>query len=160
MSVPRLRGGEPIELPGYPMHMVHAERILTAVQRGTANTRWRDFGDIWSLSRQHPIAADDLVNAIDEVARHRGATIRPLAETLGGLPISRRQAGRDGGDAATQTTCLSSRAGAPGRVRLRRPGADRRRGGASVGARGRRLGVAAAAPYIDSAGPGPLGRRA
>jgi hypothetical protein len=82
VAIPRLRGGEPLELPGYPMHMVHAEKIVTAVQRGTANTRWRDFGDIWSLSRQHPISADDLAHAIDEVARHRKATIRPLAEVL------------------------------------------------------------------------------
>lgn len=85
VALPRLRGGEPIELPGYPMHMVHAEKIVTAVQRGTANTRWRDFGDIWSLSRQHPINADDLTQAIDEVARHRSATIRPLADVLGGF---------------------------------------------------------------------------
>jgi len=26
--------------------MVHAEKIVTAIQRGTANTRWRDFGDV------------------------------------------------------------------------------------------------------------------
>lgn len=67
------------------MHMVHAEKIVTAVQRGTANTRWRDFGDIWSLSRQHPINADDLTRAIDRVARHRNATIRPLADVLDGF---------------------------------------------------------------------------
>ncbi|MFV0459821.1 MAG: nucleotidyl transferase AbiEii/AbiGii toxin family protein [Actinomycetales bacterium] len=82
--VPRLRGGDPIELPGYPMHMVHAEKIVTAIQRGTANTRWRDFGDVWSLSRQHPITADDLSQAIDEVATHRNATVRPLVEVLDG----------------------------------------------------------------------------
>lgn len=85
VSVPRLRGGAPIELLGYPIHMVHAEKIVTAVQRGTANTRWRDFGDVWSLSRQHPISSDDLEVAIQEVARHRNATIRPLAEVLDGF---------------------------------------------------------------------------
>lgn len=84
VSVPRLRGGEPIELRGYPMHMVHAEKIVTAIQRGIANTRWRDFGDIWSLSRQHPIRGNDLVHAIGEVARHRNAIARPLAEVLDG----------------------------------------------------------------------------
>lgn len=47
VAVPRLRGGEPIRLSGYPVHMVHAEKIVTAVKRGIANTRWRDFGDIW-----------------------------------------------------------------------------------------------------------------
>ena len=45
VEVPRLRGGEPIVLPGYPIHMVHAEKIVTATQRGVANTRWRDFAD-------------------------------------------------------------------------------------------------------------------
>jgi hypothetical protein len=85
VALPRLRGGEPIELAGYPMHMVHAEKIVTAVQRGTANTRWRDFGDIWSLSRQHPINADDLAQAIDRVARRRNARIRPLADVLDGF---------------------------------------------------------------------------
>lgn len=84
VEVPRLRGGDPITLPGYPVHMVHAEKIVTAVQRGTANTRWRDFGDIFTLSRRHPINADDLTHAIDEVAHHRDTTIRPLAEVLDG----------------------------------------------------------------------------
>lgn len=85
VAVPRLRGGAPIELAGYPLHMVHAEKIVTAVQRGTANTRWRDFGDIWTLSRQHPISAGDLAQAIDKVARHRNATIGQLAVVLDGF---------------------------------------------------------------------------
>lgn len=84
VAVPRLLGGESIELRGYPMHMIHAEKLVTAIQRGTANTRWRDFGDIWSLSRQHPVAADELTRAIAEVADHRKATIRPLARVLDG----------------------------------------------------------------------------
>jgi hypothetical protein len=82
VALPRLRGGEPIELRGYPIHMVHAEKIVTAIQRGTANTRWRDFGDIWSLSRRHPIDLDDLRHAIGEVARYRNARLLPLAEVL------------------------------------------------------------------------------
>src|SRR5699024_10867866 len=44
----------------------------------------RDFGDIWSLSRQHSVTADDLTRAIEEVASHRKATIRPLVEVLDG----------------------------------------------------------------------------
>lgn len=83
-NVEAVLGGEPIELRGYPMHMIHAEKLVTAIQRGTANTRWRDFGDIWSLSRQHPVAADELTRAIAEVADHRKATIRPLARVLDG----------------------------------------------------------------------------
>jgi hypothetical protein len=85
VAVPRLRGGEPIALRGYPIHMVHAEKIVTAVQRGTANTRWRDFGDVWSLSRRHEVSLDDLQHAIGEVARYRSASLLPLAEVLDGF---------------------------------------------------------------------------
>jgi hypothetical protein len=54
VHMPRLLGGEPIDLRGYPLHMVHAEKIITAVQRGVANTRWRDFADVWTLPGIHP----------------------------------------------------------------------------------------------------------
>lgn len=84
VEVPRLRGGEPIRIAGYPIHMVHAEKIVTAVQRGTANTRWRDFGDIYTLSRRHPTSGSDLERAIQEVARGRQATLASLTEVLDG----------------------------------------------------------------------------
>jgi hypothetical protein len=82
--VPRLRGGPPISLIGYPMTMVYAEKIVTAVQRGTANTRWRDFGDIWTLSRHHPTAGIELQEAITAVATSRNASLLPLDEVLDG----------------------------------------------------------------------------
>jgi hypothetical protein len=85
VAVPRLRGGAPIEVHGYPMHMVHAEKTVTAIQRGIATTRWRDFGDIWTLSRRHRVDANDIRHAIEEVARYRNATLRPLAEVLDGF---------------------------------------------------------------------------
>lgn len=84
VAVPRLRGGPAIELTGYPLHMVHAEKIVTAVQRGVANTRWRDFGDIWTLSRRHSMSVEDLRRAIEEVASHRGVALTPLAGVLDG----------------------------------------------------------------------------
>jgi hypothetical protein len=84
VEVPRLRGGDPIRISGYPIHMVHAEKIVTAVQRGIANTRWRDFGDIYTLSRRHPIDGSDLQRAIQEVARGRDAILAPLADVLNG----------------------------------------------------------------------------
>lgn len=84
VAIPRLRGGAPIRLAGYPMHMVHAEKIMTAVERGTANTRWRDFGDVWTLSRRHPIVGADLERALQEVAQGRGVVVAPLTEVLDG----------------------------------------------------------------------------
>lgn len=86
VGVPRLLGGDPIELPGYPLHMVHAEKVVTAVQRGQASTRWRDFSDVWTLSRQQPVNGADLQQAIATVAAHRGAQLSPLREVLDGFP--------------------------------------------------------------------------
>jgi len=82
--VPRLRGGDPIELAGYPLPMVHAEKIVTAVQRGTANTRWRDFADVYRLIRRHPVDGTELHRACLEVAAHRKATLLQLAIVLDG----------------------------------------------------------------------------
>ena len=59
IAPPRLLGGQ-IAITGYPLTMVHAEKIVTAVERATANTRWRDFGDIYLLSRKHPATGNEL----------------------------------------------------------------------------------------------------
>lgn len=84
VHVPRLLGGESIDLDGYPLHMVHAEKIITAVQRGIANTRWRDFGDVWTLSGIHPIGGDDLQTALRQVADYRHVELTTLDEVLDG----------------------------------------------------------------------------
>jgi Nucleotidyl transferase AbiEii toxin, Type IV TA system len=86
VAVPRLLGGPPIELSGYPLTMVHAEKLITAIQRGTANTRWRDFADIWVLSRRHPLSGDELQRALLAVADHRNTRIVPLRAALDGYP--------------------------------------------------------------------------
>jgi hypothetical protein len=86
VKLPRLLGGEPLELVGYPLHMVHAEKIVTAIQRGTVNTRWRDFADVWSLSGQHPVDGGLLQTAVEEVAEYRKAEVSPLREILDGYP--------------------------------------------------------------------------
>jgi hypothetical protein len=84
VEVPRLMGGEPLKLVGYPLPMVYAEKMVTAVQRGTVNTRWRDFGDVWTLSGKHPVDADELQTAIAEVASHRRVELSPLRTVLEG----------------------------------------------------------------------------
>ncbi len=86
VQIPRLLGGPPIGMAGYPLAMVYAEKIVTAIQRGTANTRWRDFGDIWTLTRRYSILSDELYGAIDSVSQHRRAQLTPLREALAGYP--------------------------------------------------------------------------
>ena len=41
---------------GYPMAAVVAEKAVTAMQRGVANTRWRDWADILTLARRYSFA--------------------------------------------------------------------------------------------------------
>lgn len=83
-DLPRLLGGT-VQLLGYPDHMVLAEKLVTAIQRGTANTRWRDFVDVYAIAEGRPIAQRDLRKSLATVALHRGANLRPLAQALAGM---------------------------------------------------------------------------
>ena len=83
VQLPRLLGGV-ISVRGYPLVMVHAEKIVTAITRGTTSTRWRDFADIYLLARHLPIDGTKLGTSIGEVARHRSARLQPLSQVLAG----------------------------------------------------------------------------
>jgi hypothetical protein len=83
VALPRLLDGE-IAIAGYPLPMVHAEKLVTAVQRGIANTRWRDFADVYVLARRHDLNGDELSAAVKRVAQHRGVRLAPLQEVLTG----------------------------------------------------------------------------
>jgi len=87
IQLPLLLGGE-ITLLGYPLHMVIAEKAVTAVQRGTANTRWRDFADIVTLTRHNALIGSDLYSAIQVVAQYRGVKLALLADVLEGMEKS------------------------------------------------------------------------
>ncbi|HEX4863788.1 MAG TPA: nucleotidyl transferase AbiEii/AbiGii toxin family protein, partial [Acidimicrobiales bacterium] len=83
VRVPRLLGGE-IIVKGYPLEMVHSEKIVTAVARGTVNTRWRDFMDVVRLAARHQVDGDTLVESVRDVAEHRGVELAPLTTVLDG----------------------------------------------------------------------------
>ncbi|MFA7267021.1 MAG: nucleotidyl transferase AbiEii/AbiGii toxin family protein [Candidatus Nanopelagicales bacterium] len=83
IDLPRLLGGT-ISLKGYPLPMVLAEKIVTAIGRGTVNTRWRDFFDMYSLTGQHEFSAQDVAAALKVVASHRSTPLVPLAQQLNG----------------------------------------------------------------------------
>ncbi|MDQ1304596.1 MAG: hypothetical protein QG671_423 [Actinomycetota bacterium] len=83
--LPGLLEGE-ISLRGYPLTAALAEKTVTAVQRGEANTRWRDYADIYNLSGTHSFSGAELTSAIDVVAEHRKAELEPLAGLLESYP--------------------------------------------------------------------------
>ncbi|MCK2240590.1 nucleotidyl transferase AbiEii/AbiGii toxin family protein [Crossiella sp. S99.2] len=82
--LPRLLG-DSLAITGYPLTMVHAEKIVTAVARGVVNTRWRDFTDVHLLSRRHDVPGDELRAALTTVAAHRKTDLAPLSEVLAGF---------------------------------------------------------------------------
>lgn len=84
VAIPRLLGGE-IHIVGYPIEMVLAEKVVTAIERGAANTRWRDFVDIAALAATRPPAAGRLDRSLRVVARHRLVEPLPLADVLDGF---------------------------------------------------------------------------
>jgi hypothetical protein len=79
VTLPRLLDGT-IRVVGYPLPMVHAEKLVTAIERGAANTRWRDFTDIYALSRRHDVDGNELTSATRRVAEHRGTRLTALDE--------------------------------------------------------------------------------
>ncbi|MEU8020945.1 nucleotidyl transferase AbiEii/AbiGii toxin family protein [Micromonospora haikouensis] len=83
IKLPRLLDGE-IVLTGYPLAMVYSEELVTALQRGLANTRWRDFADVYLLSSRHDIDGDELATAIQQVAQYRQVVCEPLSKALDG----------------------------------------------------------------------------
>ena len=83
ISLPRLIVGA-ISVRGYPLEMVLAEKIVTALERGTANTRWRDFVDIYVLTRRYQIDAQTLQSSMQRVARFRNVALTPLRTALAG----------------------------------------------------------------------------
>ena len=84
-AVPVLLGDEPIEVLAYPKVMVVAEKLVTALQRGRASTRWRDFADLFMLV-PGDLVESEIIDALRAVAEHRGVPLRPLGEVLEGMP--------------------------------------------------------------------------
>jgi predicted nucleotidyltransferase component of viral defense system len=110
VRLPRLLGGEML-LRAYPLAMVHAEKVVTAIARGTVNTRWRDFADIYMLARRHTIDGTELVRSVRRVSEHRQVQLVPLS---GFLPAMGRSVSSDGQRGAagsgSRTGCQSSSA--------------------------------------------------
>lgn len=83
VSFPRLLDGV-LLVRGYPLEMVLAEKLSTAIARGAANTRWRDFVDVHVLVQRHGIDGDRLRTSLVKVADHRQVVLSPLSVSLKG----------------------------------------------------------------------------
>jgi Nucleotidyl transferase AbiEii toxin, Type IV TA system len=81
IRLPRLLEGE-LLVRGYSLNMVLAKKVVTAVARGSANTRWRDFVDIHELVRRHDIDGRTLRESLERVAKHREVELVPMRVVL------------------------------------------------------------------------------
>ena len=91
IEFPTLLGDQGFSLLGYPLESVIAEKADTMMFLGDANTRDRDYGDVYLLSQIHPVSAEVLRSALRSVAEHRGHEVRPLGPLLEILRESRQQ---------------------------------------------------------------------
>jgi predicted nucleotidyltransferase component of viral defense system len=91
VDYPALLGDQGFSLLGYPLETVIAEKTDTMMYLGDANTRDRDYGDVYLLSQIHPVEAEVLRSALGSVAEHRGHEVRALGPLLETLRESRQQ---------------------------------------------------------------------
>jgi hypothetical protein len=91
VDYPTLLDDKSFELLGYPLENVIAEKGETMIFLGDANTRDRDYGDVYLLSEMHAIDARSLRPALKAVAKHRGRELGLLGPRLATLRQTRQQ---------------------------------------------------------------------
>jgi hypothetical protein len=104
IELTQLLSPEGFTMLGYPVETVIAEKITTAVALADANTRDRDYADLYRLVTTHDLSGAALTTAVNRTAAFRGISLRALSEaipTLAGRRQNsyaawRRKQGRDG----------------------------------------------------------------
>lgn len=91
VDYPTLLDNRTFELLAYPLESVIAEKAETMISLGDANTRDRDYGDVYLLSEIQAIDAESLRRALKAVAAHRRHELRPLGPQLETLRQTRQQ---------------------------------------------------------------------
>lgn len=88
VTVPRILESQqqPLVVRGYPLHMVLAEKLVTAISMGDANTRWRDFADIHSIVSVTSFESAVVFGALTKVAEYRSVNLRPLLPLVSSMP--------------------------------------------------------------------------
>ncbi|SJN41795.1 hypothetical protein FM104_11640 [Microbacterium esteraromaticum] len=86
VELPALRPDvAPIRILGYPIETVLAEKLVTAIDLGRANTRVRDFADIHILTGTQSVRCNAVRAAVEATAAFRGVALTPLSQATEGL---------------------------------------------------------------------------
>lgn len=76
---------EPVRILGYPVETVLAEKVATAITLGPANTRVRDYADIYTLTGHYVIEHRTARKALLATAAFRGTPVQPLSDAIKNL---------------------------------------------------------------------------
>jgi hypothetical protein len=77
---------------GYPIETVLAEKISTAVSLGEANTRVRDYVDLYTLTGRHGLSYVAVRAALDATSAYRNVQMVPLSDVVGEFAAVRQSA--------------------------------------------------------------------
>jgi hypothetical protein len=75
IEYPVILGGDTIRLLAYPLESSIAEKLQAMVALGSANSRMKDFYDVWVCSNHLDFDSDALLNAIDATFSNRATPI-------------------------------------------------------------------------------------
>lgn len=75
IQYPVLLGGDTIQLLAYPVESAIAEKLQAMVALGGANSRMKDFYDLWIFSKHLDFNADTLLKAIDATFKNRDTPV-------------------------------------------------------------------------------------
>lgn len=75
ITYPAILDFEPPKIRAYPRETVVAEKLQAIVVLGMANSRMKDYYDLWILSRQFSFAGPDLAKAITATFNRRNTAI-------------------------------------------------------------------------------------
>lgn len=86
IDLPALRpDAPPVQILGYPLETVLAEKLTTAISLGAANSRVRDYADVYTLTGRHDVEHAVMREALVATGRFRGAELRPLSAMIDNL---------------------------------------------------------------------------
>jgi hypothetical protein len=71
IEYPVFLGGDTISLLAYPIESSIAEKLQAMVALGNANSRMKDFYDVWICAKHLDFKADALLKAIDATFKNR-----------------------------------------------------------------------------------------
>lgn len=77
---------------GYPIETVLSEKISTAVSLGEANTRVRDYVDLYTLTGRHELSYATVRAALEATANYRDVRLVPLSDVVGEFATARQSA--------------------------------------------------------------------